>query len=246
MRAVITAGGSVDGAFARAIGTRVKALAPFGARTLLDVAVDACTEAGIDGIAVVGGPEVRAHLAGRGLRVIEAAPDGGANVLLALDAWPAERFVYLASDLPFATAGGVRDLIARSDAAAVAMALGGADAYAARFPGAALHHVALRGERVANGSAFAFGPAAIAPLRALATRFFGARKNLFALATLLGPALCWRFATRRLEIAEIEAYATRKLGVPVVAVRGCDPGLCYDVDGLAEYEYALARRGAAP
>ena len=39
VRAVITAGGTVRGAFAQALGTPVKALAPFGTGTLLDVAL---------------------------------------------------------------------------------------------------------------------------------------------------------------------------------------------------------------
>jgi hypothetical protein len=100
--------------------------------------------------------------------------------------------------------------------------------------------VALRGERVANGSAFVFAPEAVAPARALATRFFAARKSLFALARLLGPSLCMRFAVKRLGVADVEAYGTRTLGLPVTAVRGCDPGLCYDVDTLEEYRYACS------
>ncbi len=240
MRAVITAGGLVDEAFARAIGTRVKALAPFGCGTLLDVAIDACREAGIDGVAVVGGAEVAAHLRGGEVRLVDAAQDGGTNVLRALDAWPGERFVYLASDLPFASGVGVRDLIARSEGAALAMALAFPDAYERRFPGAAPHTVALGRERLANGSAFVVGPAAVEPARALAARFFGARKNLFALALLLGPAMCVRFAMRRLTVTDLEAYGRRTLGVPVAALRDCDPGLCYDVDTLEEYAYACA------
>jgi CTP:molybdopterin cytidylyltransferase MocA len=240
VRAVITAGGIVGGEFASAIGTPVKALAPFSTGTLLDVAIDACAAAGIDGIAVVGGDAVREHLRDRDVRVIDAAVDGGTNVLRALDAWPGERFVYLTSDLPFASGSGVRDLVERSDRAALAMALGCIEAYRARFPGAAAHEVALRGERIANGSAFVFAPEAVAPARALATRFFDARKSLFALARLLGPALCLRFAVKRLGVADVEAYGTRMLGLPVAALRDCDPGLCYDVDTLEEYRYACS------
>ncbi|HEY4442604.1 MAG TPA: NTP transferase domain-containing protein [Candidatus Elarobacter sp.] len=241
MRAVITAGGTVGGDFAAAIGTSVKALAPFRGATLLDVALDACAGAGIDGVAVVGGDEVRTHLRGRDVRTVDAAADGAANVLRALDAWPGERFVYLSSDLPFAGGAGVRDLVTRSEGAAVAMALADAAAYEARFPGAPPHGVALRAERVANGSAFVFASEAVAPARALATRFFDARKNLFALALLLGPSLCLRFATKRLGIADIEAYGRKRLGLPVAALRGCDPGLCYDVDTLDEYRDACSR-----
>ncbi len=238
MHAVITAGGLVDGAFAEAIGTTVKALAPFGARTLLDVALDACAGAGIDGVAVIGGAEVRAHLAGRGVRVIDAALDGATNVLRALGACPGERFVYLTSDMPFASAGGVGELIARSAEFALTMALADVDAYRARFPGAGEHSVALGGERIANGNAFVIAPEAVEPARAFAMKLFDARKSLPRLALLLGPALCFRFATKRLTIPDLEAYGRRRLGVPVGALRGCDPGLCYDVDSLDDYRYA--------
>jgi CTP:molybdopterin cytidylyltransferase MocA len=242
MRAVITAGGLVDGAFAEAIGTRVKALAPFGARTLLDVVLGACAGAGIDGVAVIGDAEVRAHLGARdGIRIVEAALDGRENVLRALDAWPGERFVYLTSDMPFASAAGLRDLIARSSELALTMALADVDAYAARFPGAPEHSVALGGERVANGNAFVIAPEAVRPAHAFATKLFAARKSLPRLALLLGPALCWRFATKRLSISDLETYGSRRLGVQVAALRGCDPGLCYDVDTLEEYRYACTR-----
>ena len=239
MRAVITAGGTVDGAFAAAIGTRVKALAPFGARTLLDAALRACEGAAIDGIAVIGGAEVRAHAGARdGVRVLDDAPDGRTNVLRALDAWPGERFVYLTSDLPFVNAAGVRDLIARSTDYALTMALADIGAYETCFPGAPAHSVALRGERVANGNAFVIAPSAVEPARRLATQFFDARKSLPRIALLLGPSMCLRFVTKQLGIADLEAYGRRRLGVAVGAIRGCDPGLCFDVDTLEEYAYA--------
>jgi GTP:adenosylcobinamide-phosphate guanylyltransferase len=241
MRAVITAGGLVDGAFAEAIGSPVKALARVGARTLLDTVLDACTGAGIDGIAVIGGPDVRGHLAGRDVRVLDAALDGGTNVLRALDAWPGERFVYLTSDMPFATGSGLRDAIVRSADLALTMALADVDAYERRFPAAPSHTVTIGGERVANGNAFVVAPSAVAPARALATRLFAARKSLVKMALLLGPSMCLRFATKRLTIAGLEAYGEKRLGVSVRALRGCDPGLCYDIDTLDEYRYACTR-----
>jgi len=206
---------------------------------LLDGGREAGSGARIDGVAVIGGPEVRAHMAGRDVRLIDAAEDGATNVLRALDAWPGERFVYLTSDMPFASAAGLRDLIARSAGYAVTMALADVDAYEARFPGAPEHSVAIGGERVANGNAFVVGPEAVAPARALATKFFDARRSLLRMALLLGPAMCLRFATKRLTIAGLEQYGCRRLGVAVGALRGCDPGLCYDVDTLLEYKYAL-------
>ena len=48
VRAVVTAGGRVDDAFATEIGTPIKALAPFGTGVLLDVVLAAIAGAGID------------------------------------------------------------------------------------------------------------------------------------------------------------------------------------------------------
>jgi len=244
VHAVITAGGTVDGDFAEAIGTPVKALAPWRSGVLIDAVLGACRDAGINAIAVVGGAAVRAHLAGHaGVRVVDAAVDGGTNLLRALEAWPAERFVYLTSDLPFADGGGLRDLLGRSEPYALTMGIAEASAYAARFPGAADHAVLLGRERVINAGAFVVAPEAVAPLRAFATQFFAARKSLWRMALLLGPWMTLRFALGRLGVPDVEALATRRLGVPVAAIRGCDPGLCYDVDALDDYRYACAQRG---
>jgi GTP:adenosylcobinamide-phosphate guanylyltransferase len=241
VRAVITAGGTVDGAFAETIGTPVKALAPFGARTLLDVVLDACFAAGIDDVAVVGGSEVRKHLWGRDIRLVDDAGDGAGNVLRALGAWPGERFLYLTSDLPFVDAAALADLAARSDGIGLTMGLCSGDAYDRRFPGAPPHGVVLRGERIVNACAFVIAPHAVEAVSRFATRFFAARKSLFGLAMLLGPALCTRFALRRLGVAEIERHARKQLGISVSAIHDCDPVLCYDVDSLAEYTYACTR-----
>jgi len=242
VRAVVTAGGTVDAPLAAALGTEIKALAPFANGTLLDAVLGACAAAGLDDVAVVGGAEVRAHLRGSGARVIDAADDGGENALRALAAWPGERFVYLTSDLPFIDGVGLADFIARSGPFALTMALADERAYGERFPGAPDHGVSLAGERLVNGNAFMVAPDAVAPARAFAARLFAARKSLFALALLLGPGLCARFVIRRLAVDDIERFAQRALSVPVAALRGCDPGLCYDVDTLRDYDYACSLR----
>ena len=105
LRAVITAGGRVDGAFAAAIGTTTKALAPFGAGVLIDPVLTALRALGITDIAVVGGPDLAAQLGSAGVRHIPAVEEGATNVLAALDAWPEGDHLFLTSDLPFIDAG---------------------------------------------------------------------------------------------------------------------------------------------
>lgn len=241
MNAVITAGGLVDGDFARRIGTDVKALAQLGNATLLDRAIDAARGAGAQRVAVVGGDAVREHVSSKVDRVIDAHADGSENVLRALAAWPSSALLYLTSDMPFVSAEGVRAFLDRSVSFCVTMPLADAQVYESRFPDAPEHVVELGGERVANGNVFYLAPEAVGPVRHWATRFFEARKSKVRMAILLGIPLLLRFAARTLTIEAIERKAGRTLGVPVRAIRDADPGICYDVDTLTDYEYACAR-----
>jgi hypothetical protein len=181
---------------------------------------------------------VRAYCAGRVDLVVDAADDGVENIRRALTAFDFEQLVYLTSDIPFVDGPGLADFVARSDGSAVTMALGDADTYDAAFPAAPPHAVSLGRERLANGSVFTISRAALEPLERVAGRFFRARKSLPRLALLLGPVLCLRFATKRLNLAAVEARAQQLLGVSARAIRDCSPGLCYDVDDLADWAYA--------
>jgi hypothetical protein len=240
LRAVVTAGGRVDGAFAAALGTPVKALAPFGHGVLLDVVLDALAAAGVSDIAVVGDPAVGRRLPD-GVRLIAAAPDGAVNVARALDAWPDDDLLYATSDLPFVDGAGLRNFLAAGKPYDLTLPLAAADDYERTYPGAPSHVTALAGERVANGSVFFIGRNARAPVRAVAGRFFTARKSALGMARLLGAPLLFRFLARRLRIADVERRASAVLGVRAAAIRDAAPGLCYDVDTLDDYRYACAR-----
>jgi molybdopterin-guanine dinucleotide biosynthesis protein A len=242
LRAVVTAGGRVDPAFADAIGTPFKALAPLGSRLLLDRVLEALGAAGIGEVAVIAEPAVAEHAASRGARAIAADPDGATNVLRALDAWPEGDLLYATCDLPFITGAALDALLTASEPYDLTLPLAAADAYAAAYPGAAPHATALGGERVVNGSVFVIRRVAVAPVRRVAGAFFDARKSPLGMARLLGPGLLTRFVLRRLRIADVEGRATKVLGVHAAAVRDQSPALCYDVDSLDDYTYACRQQ----
>jgi CTP:molybdopterin cytidylyltransferase MocA len=240
LRAVVTAGGRVEGAFAAALGTPVKALAPFGRGVLLDVVLDALAAAGVGEVAVVGDPTVARRLPD-GVRLIAAAPDGAVNVARALDAWPEGDLLYATSDLPFVTGPDLRNFLAAGAAYDLTMPLAEAADYAAAYPGAPGHVTTLGDAHVANGSVFFIGRNARAPVRTVAGEFFAARKSALGMARLLGAPLLLRFLVRRLRIADVERRAAAVLGVRAAAIRNAAPGLCFDVDTLDDYRYACAR-----
>ncbi|MDQ6826001.1 MAG: NTP transferase domain-containing protein, partial [Candidatus Eremiobacteraeota bacterium] len=148
--AAITAGGRVDGKFAERLGTRVKALAPIGPQSLLEIAIEALKGAGVEGIAVVGGAEVRAVCHTLVDRIIDESQDGVENMRRALNAWGGERTLYMTSDLPFVCASEILSFQQFSRPEAITMPVADEETYERVFPGAPPHITALGPERVAG------------------------------------------------------------------------------------------------
>lgn len=242
MKAVITAGGRIDGAFATEAGTYVKALAPIRGVSMLDRIIEALRASGAERVAVIGGAEVRAACDKRVERVIDETPSGSENMLRALHAWPddGERLVYATSDLPYITPFAIAAFLARVPDDTLAIALSGHDAFCRRFPGAPRFGITLAGERIVNGGVFTVPPGSMQRLTAIATGFFEARKRPWRMASLVGPSILFRFLLRRLSVADLETRALRVLSMPARAIRDCAPELAYDVDTFEEYKYARA------
>jgi GTP:adenosylcobinamide-phosphate guanylyltransferase len=244
VKAVVTAGGRIDGAFAAAAGTRVKALAQVRGTTMLARVLDALRGCGADRIAVIGGDEVRQACGPAVEQFVEESPSGSENLLRALRAWPedGEPLLYATSDLPYITAAAVRDFIQRVPSGALGVPLAEFFVYAARFPEAPPTGITLAGERVVNGGVFLLPPDSAPRIARAATAIFESRKRPWRMASLVGPSALIRFAIGRLSIASLEATAHRVLQLPARAVRGCAPELAFDVDTAAEYGYATENR----
>lgn len=237
--AAITAGGRVDGPLAAAIGTRVKALAPFAGGKLIDTSISAARAAGAKRVAVIGGSEVREHCAPLADLLIDEASAGRDNVRLAMQSAADEALLFLTSDLPFVTGDAAHAFMERALGCDVAIPLAREDAYRYAYPGAPPHITRIGKERVASGSVVYFAAGAAPRVLETAQRLFEARKSLFGMARLLGPALLLRFLLNRLEIEDVEKRAHDVLGIQARAVRDASPALCYDVDTLDDYRFAL-------
>jgi molybdopterin-guanine dinucleotide biosynthesis protein A len=237
--AAITAGGRVDDAFAARIGTDQKALAPWRDGALIDASLNAARAAGASPVAVVGSPAVLAHCAGRIDVAIDEAPSGEENLRNALASAGDRALLFLTCDMPFVDGQSVADFLARASDADAAMPLAEPSAYEAAFPNSPQHVTRVGSELVSGGSAFFFNAGVAPRIQQIATRLFTARKSVWAMARLLGPGLLARFALRRLRIEDIERRAERVLALRARAIRRAAPQLCYDVDTLEEYDYAV-------
>ncbi len=241
MKAVITAGGPIDGPYAQLAGTNVKALAPVRGATMLDRTIAALRQAGVSRIAVVGNAQVRQSVDGRIEKIVDDAGTGAKNVLGALDAWPddGEPLLYLTCDMPYVTTEALTSFIERVPPNALAMPLTEIDDFTRRFPGAPPFGITLAGECVVNGGVFHIPGGGSARIRSFATTLFDARKAPWRMATITGPMLLLKFAFKRLSIADVEQRARKVLDMKVMAVRRAAPELAFDADTADEYRYAI-------
>jgi GTP:adenosylcobinamide-phosphate guanylyltransferase len=242
LKAVITAGGPIDGEYARAAGTPLKALAKVRGQTMLERTIAALRGIGLDRIAVVGNDAIREACGASVERVIPDGGSGSRNVLGALAAWEedGDALLYLTCDMPYVTSASLRDFVERTPSDALAMPLCEYASFAARFPGATGFGITLGGERVVNGGAFHIPAGASPRIRSFATQLFEARKAPWRMATIAGPLLLLRMVVGRLTIVQLEARGRTLLGIPAGAIRNALPELSFDADTTEDYRYACS------
>ncbi len=251
---VIPAGGMIDAAYAQAIGTEFRALAPIGlvGKPVLQQIVDTLRAGGIARRIIVVAPDtVRQAVSGVDLW-IPAGASGADNIRAGLGkADPNLPALICASDLPLLTPESVVDFVGRCrPEAEVAVGLVGADAYNRMFPDAPPSEFVRLSDAglVTLGGLFLVHPGLLVRHQALFAQMFGSRKAQWRMAGLLGPRLLWAWATHRLSLRLLTDRAEQILGGPVQVVPDVSPLLAYDIDTANDYQFAQTRlrQNAAP
>jgi len=88
----------------------------------------------------------------------------------------------------------------------------------------------LNGEELTGGSVLFLKPDCAEPLLDYADRAYKSRKNLLALARLLGLKVMVKFVLRRLRVEDVEVRISQGLGVKVRGLRLARAALALDVD----------------
>ena len=92
------------------------------------------------------------------------------------------------------------------------------EAVEARWPGMRRTYARLREGRFTGGNLMLLDPALFRGALDMARRVIALRKRPLALARLVGLDILWKLLWGRLAIAEVEARASRILGVPLRAL----------------------------
>lgn len=241
---VIPAGGTIDAAFAAAIGSPYRALAPLGPDNIpvLQHVVDALRAAGgIGRIVCVAPPPVSQVIQGVD-RWLPAGKSGTDNIQAGLaEATSETPALVCASDLPLITPESVRAFLnAYRSEAEVAVGLVGADDFNRTFPDAPPSEFVRLADAgpVTLGGLFLVHPGLLTRQAALFRHLFGARKDQWRMAGLLGPRLFWQFATKTLRLSSIVTRAEVVLGSAVQVIPDTAPVLAFDIDTYNDYTYA--------
>lgn len=108
----------------------------------------------------------------------------------------------------------------------------------AQFPGGKRTYAKLGGMELTGGNCVLI-PTRVAPnvINLLETAY-NARKNPLALSKMLGARLVWKFATKKLTVADVEQQACRVLDCRVGAIEMSDATIAFDVDKLSHWHDA--------
>ena len=256
MDAVVTAGGRVKGELAELTGQSIKCLIEFDGRRLIDIVLDALHgAAGVDRVCVVGPPEIRDSLLLTAEDLwVDELDSGHANFLLGLrTVSPAAQVVFATSDLPFVTSAAIDDLLGRCRPGyGVQFPAFTREEVRARFPHEANSYVRLVDGDLTGSSVIVFEPASVLAQAPAIEALFNARKDFLKLARIVGLDVGLRllatmkFKKRLLSVDRLERRIGRVAGFPVRAVRGCDPGLGYDIDHERDWAECQTHLAAHP
>ena len=249
---VIPAGGTIDAAYAQALGTPYRALAPLGpgGPPVLQHVIDTLRATGSVRRVIIVAPEpVQQAISGVD-RWLPAGAGGAENVLLGLaEAAPDAPCLVCTSDLPLLTAEAVASFLsqARPDAG-ISVGLVRAEAYHREYPDAPPSEFVRLSDAgpVTLAGTFLVHPRLAVARRALFDKMFEARKAQWRMAGLLGPGLLFALLTKTLSLGALTRRTERLLGGPVQAVLDVPPALAYDIDTADDYTYALHRLRPEP
>ena len=244
---IIPAGGKLNPAFTRVVGTSSKALIQLEGISMLASTIDTLRQChSVRRIVVIGSQEVLdspdSRLADGALLETETGPQNilkGAKWLL--DQYePPEQVMIVTCDLPFLTAETIRsflDLCPKDKD--ICVPLVSKESFTDMFPGAAATFVTLIDGTWTTGCAYLMTVKSLIRTIGYIEAVFKNRKSKLGMARLLGMKFVYGYLTKKLTVTDVERKVEELLKCKGVAIPGAPAELSYDVDYIEDYHYAL-------
>lgn len=229
---VVLGGGGAGDPLAQAAGVPAKALVAVDGLTLAERVITALRASSAGPIIYVGPltPELEAlvdYCVPAGKRFVDSMTLGfGA----ALAVRPGARVLVTTADLPWIDGPALDRFIAASGSAQIAYPVIPAGSALTQFPQQKRTFVKLHDGRFTGGNQMLIEPEVIPAFLDFIERLYKARKNPFALSSLLGFDILLALLTGRARIGQLEERASARVGATVQAVISPDACLAADVD----------------
>lgn len=232
--AIIAAGGSETGAFADAMGTPHKALAPIAGKTSLSYTLAALGQTQCEQVVVVGPDAVGAVCADVGF-----VPEGSTaieNIALGMASVPhLDQFLFLPADSP-ALVGEDLERFMRSFEHGAAVSVTPRATFESTYPGVPVKAIRLAEGEVLSGAPFACDRDSFLAAQAELNTFRERRKSPLSMVFRFGIGNLFRYATGRLRKADAERIVADFLAIPRAWIDlDGHPSLALDFDTLDEY-----------
>ncbi len=243
MDALVLAGGPFDDLAAHTQGAPNKAFVEITGVTLVERTLRALRNAStIERIIVVAPTATHGHSALA--HADEFRPDGVRirdslrNGLAGLDS--NTDLLVSASDLPILTPEAIDDFVSRARVADADLTYGCVEKHThlAKYPDAPHTWARLRDGTYCGTGFITLRPRVWPALEIVIERLGEARKNPLKLASLFGWRVLWRFALRRLSIAQAEARASHVIGAKVRAIVSPYAEIGINVDRVSDIAVA--------
>ena len=243
---IIPAGGKINPAFARVVGTSNKALIKLEGKTVLSNTLECLRSMpGVRRIVVIGPEEVHAEAQGVADHALPEQKTGPQNIFSGLR-WltqcydPAEQVLIVTSDLPFLNTQVLKTFIDLCPPGKdFCVPLISKDAFLDCFPSAEATFVTLRDGTWTTGCAYLATPKGLFTAIEHIERVFANRKSKLGMARILGPKFVYGYLTQKLTVTDVEEKVKDLLKCVGVAIPGSPPELCFDIDYIEDYHYAL-------
>jgi molybdopterin-guanine dinucleotide biosynthesis protein A len=250
--AVVLAGGTRDDVCEDTPDAPNKAFVPIYGVTLVERVLTALRSTPQVGriVAVAPWNIVSATALRKADEVREAGPTMSASLRSGLAHFPPSELVLVtASDLPILSRAAIEEFLALAErtGADVVYSCVERRVHQTRFPGVPHTWAHLREGTFCGGGCVALRPLALDALDGFLGRLGNARKNPLRLASIFGYDILWRYALRRLSIAQVERRAGELLGVRVAAAVCAHAEIAINVDRPSDLVLAarLVRRFSA-
>ena len=246
---VLPSGGRIDDHFARVALTPYKSLIKVQDYMIGFRVLEAVNDSGRLGrIVLVAPKEVQDAFGIRVPTKLNETGDLTKNIAMAIRELKSQgditsRVAIISTDLPYVSAKNVQDFLdACPDDADICVPLISKAEYIDRFPSATGTFVKLRDGEWTLGCIYLMKPDVFLRILPEVERVVANRKKKLAMAKLLGGGFVWKVITKAITSAEVARKVETILGCRVALIKNGPAEFAYDVDDIADYEYALRNK----